>query len=221
MLLYDSFAVNPYVVRLFILERGGLSLDVQTVDIMALDNRKPPYRTEVNPRGELPALRINESFVLTEITAICEYLDEVAAKGGKSLYGDTALQRAETRMWLRRMDLEIAQPVIEWYRNDPETIDFYKGNRIPTPEARVNQKVVVNQFLNRLDEELEGKTWLCGERFSAADIHFYGLLSLMTEKAAPWVLLPTRRNVVAYFKRMDEREASKLAKQLFGSRITV
>lgn len=158
MLLYDSFAVDPYVVRLFILERGGLSLDVQTVDIMALDNRKPPYRTEVNPRGELPALRLNDesSFVLTEITAICEYLDEVA-KSGKSLYGETALQRAETRMWLRRMDLEIAQPVIEWYRNDPETIDFYKGNRIPTPEARVNQKVVINHFFNRLDEELEGQ----------------------------------------------------------------
>ncbi|KGO57818.1 Glutathione S-transferase, N-terminal [Penicillium expansum] len=115
------------------------------------------YRTNVNSRGELPALRISDQFVLTEITAICEYFDEVA-KGGKSLFGETALERAETRMWLRRMDMEIAQQVIDWFRNDPGTIDFYKGNRIPVPEARVIQKVTINQFLNRLDDELEEKS---------------------------------------------------------------
>lgn len=220
MLFYDAPASNPYVVRLFIHERGGLELDAQTIDVMALDNRKPQFRTEVNRRGEVPALRVNDAFVLTEITAICEYLDETA-KGGQSLFGETPLQRAETRMWLRRMDLEIAQPLLAWFRNDPATIDFYLGNRIPTPEARVNQKLVINQFLNLLDEELEGKTWLCGERFSAADIHFYGLVSPKTEKAAPWVLAPTRKNVVAYFKRMDEREASQRAKTPFGSHVSV
>ncbi|PYI03122.1 hypothetical protein BO78DRAFT_452529 [Aspergillus sclerotiicarbonarius CBS 121057] len=152
--LYDAPAPNPYVVRLFILERGGLNLDVEQVDIMKLENRRLAYRTNVNPRGELPALRIDDKTVLTEITAICEYLDEIAT-GGKSLFGETAMERAETRMWLRRMDLEIAQPVIAWFRNDPATIDFYKGNRIPTPEARVVQKVMINKFLNLLDDELE------------------------------------------------------------------
>jgi glutathione S-transferase len=208
LLFYDGQAVNTMVVRLFILERGGLSLDAQTIDIMALENRKPAFRS-INPRGELPALKIDD-FVLTEITAICEYLDEIA-QGGQSLFGETPLERAETRMWLRRMDLEIAQPVIEWYRNDPATIDFYKGHRLPTPEARVNQKVVINQFLNLLDDELEGKTFLCGERFSAADVHFFGLVDIMAKQVADWVIAPSRRNVAAYFKRMNERDASQKA----------
>ncbi|RBR07912.1 hypothetical protein FVER53590_07647 [Fusarium verticillioides] len=104
---------------------------------MNLENRRLAYHS-MNPRGEVPALDI-DGFILTEITAICGYLDEVA-KGGKSLFGDRALERAETSMWPRRMDLELAQPVISWYRNGPDTIDFYKGNRIPTPEARVVQK---------------------------------------------------------------------------------
>ncbi|KAJ5963690.1 glutathione S-transferase [Penicillium vulpinum] len=211
---YDAPAPNPYVVRLFILERGGLDVEVQPVDIMSLENRRLAYRTNVNSRGELPALRINDQFVLTEITAICEYLDEIA-KGGKSLYGETALERAETRMWLRRMDLEIAQPVIEWFRNDPATIDFYKGNRLPAPEARVAQKVTINQFLNRLDDELEGKSYLCGERFSAADIHFYGLMKMMAERTVKWMLSPGRLNVDAYWKRMGEREKTKAAVPAF------
>lgn len=142
-----------------------------------------------------------------------EYLDEIAASG-PSLFGSNAIERAETRMWLRRLDLEIAQPVIAWWRNDPSTIDFYQGNRIPIPEARVIQKVVINQALNLLDDQLEGKKWICGDRFSAADVHFYGLMKMMTVPVA-WVLLPGRKNVVAYFKSMDERKASQDALALF------
>ncbi|KAE8308113.1 glutathione S-transferase [Aspergillus transmontanensis] len=217
--LYDAPAPNPYVVRLFILERGGLDLNVNQIDIMKLENRRLAYRN-INPRGEVPALRIGNDFILTEITAICEYLDEVV-KGGKSLFGETALERAETRMWLRRMDLEIAQPLIAWFRNDPATIDFYKGNRIPCPEARVTQKVMINQFLNLLDDELEGKTYLCGDRFSAADIHFLGLMKQMVDQVAPWVLSPGLLNVEAYWKRMEEREKTKAALAPFASRVTL
>ncbi|KAE8383490.1 glutathione S-transferase domain-containing protein [Aspergillus bertholletiae] len=219
MKLYDAPAPNPMAVRLFILERGGLTLDVETVDIMTLQNRRRAYRA-INPRGEVPTLQLDSGTVITETTAICEYLDEMAI-GGTSLFGNTAEQRAETRMWLRRMDLEICQPVIAWFRNDPATVDFYKGNRLPTPEARVNQKVMINQALNMLDDELQGKTWLCGDRFSAADIHFYGLLKMMIMQVCEWVLLPGRDNLLAYWKRLDERDASRKALTTFSTKVTV
>lgn len=218
MKFYDANALNPMVVRLFILERGGIELDVEQVDIMNMENRRLAYRRDVNPRGELPALRISDDFVLTEVTAICEYLDEVAT-GGASLFGATPLERAETRMWLRRMDLELAQPIISWWRNDPDTIDFYRGNRTPIPEARVLQKVAINQFLNLLDDQLEGRTYLCGDRFSAADIHFYGMTKLMLMGPASWALAPGRKNVMAYFERMDARSASKAALELLPSKV--
>jgi glutathione S-transferase len=147
MKLFDAAAPNPMAVRLFVLERGGLSIDVETVDIMSLQNRRLPYRAII-PRGEVPALPLDNGTVITEITAICESLNEIAL-GDTSLFGTTPEQRAETRMWLRIMDLEIFQPVIAWFRNVlPATLDFYKGNRLPTPEARFNQKVVINQALN-------------------------------------------------------------------------
>jgi hypothetical protein len=72
MKFYDAQAPNPYVVRLFVLEPGGLQFDVEQIDIMALENRKPAYRRNVNPCGELPALRLSDGSFLTEITAICE-----------------------------------------------------------------------------------------------------------------------------------------------------
>ena len=155
MLLYDAVPAHTYAVRLLILERGHLELESRVIDINNLENRRLEYRS-VNPRGELPALVLDDGFVLTEITAICEYLDEVASSGS-SLFGKDAKERAETRMWFRRMDLELAQPIIQYYRNDPDTVDFYKGNRTPIPEARTIQKVVINQFLNLLDDQMEGK----------------------------------------------------------------
>ncbi|KAJ0144030.1 hypothetical protein HZ326_13172 [Fusarium oxysporum f. sp. albedinis] len=141
------------------------------------------------------------------------------AQGGTSLFGETPLERAETRMWLRRMDLEIAQPVISWVHNDPDTADFYIGHRIPIPEARLAQKVTIQQYLNLLDEQLEGKKYLCGERFSAADVHFYSLTKGKTTGMAPWILHPGRKNVVRCFERMDAREASKKALEVFGARV--
>ncbi|KAI1017813.1 hypothetical protein LB504_004012 [Fusarium proliferatum] len=197
MKLYDASASNPMVVRLFVLERGGISLDVETIDVMNMENRGLEYRN-INPRGEVPAL--------------------VLDNGGKSLFGETPIERAETHMWLRRMDLEIAQPIISWVRNDPGSADFYIGHRIPVPEARLAQKVIIQQYLNLLDEQLEGKKYLCGERFSAADIHFYSLMKGKTTGMAPWILHPGRKNVINYFERMDAREASKKALEVFGAR---
>ncbi|KAF4556559.1 Glutathione S-transferase-like protein 4 [Elsinoe fawcettii] len=114
---------------------------------MNLENRRLAYR-KINPRGEVPALVLEDGTVLTETPAVCEYIDEIATSG-QSLYGNTALERAETRMWLRRMDLEIVQPLTNWFRNDEATIDFYQGNRTPNPEARMQLKLQVNQGLNR------------------------------------------------------------------------
>ncbi|KAK7408896.1 hypothetical protein QQX98_008957 [Neonectria punicea] len=207
MLLYDNVhSPNSLVVRIFILERGGLELDVKSVDIIKLENRRPAY-LDVNPRGEVPALDMKDGNILTEITAICTYLDEVA-KGGHSLFGSTAAQRAITNMWIRRMDIEIVQPLISWYRNGEDSIDYYRGHRIPIPEARVLQKVQINRALNMLDDDLEAKKYLCGDRFSTADIFLYGILKQMLF-IAPWVIVSGRLNVAEWFKRMDDRDCCR------------
>ncbi|KAF4473744.1 Glutathione S-transferase domain containing protein [Fusarium agapanthi] len=72
MKLYDAPASNPMAVRLFVLERRGISLDVETIDVMNMENRGLEYR-KINPRGEVPALVLENGIVLSEVTAICEY----------------------------------------------------------------------------------------------------------------------------------------------------
>ena len=66
---------NPHVVRMFIAELG---LDIETieVDLMAGENRQEEHLKR-NPSGQMPALELDNGDYLAEITAICEFLDEI------------------------------------------------------------------------------------------------------------------------------------------------
>lgn len=215
MIFYDanSPGPNPVTVRLFILERGGLDLKVKTIDLANLQNRSRSYREQINSRGEVPALGLDNGNVLTEITAVCEYLDEAASEG-RSLIGETAEQRGMTRMWTRRVDMEIAQPLTEWWRGTPEAEDFYRGHRILMPEAQRSLRLRTERGLNQLDEDLAETSYLGGQDICLADILLYAFMATVGSMV-PWSGTESRRNVSAWFKRMSERPASKEAIQPF------
>jgi glutathione S-transferase len=110
--LYNSIGPNPRVVRMFMAERG-IELPKQEVDLRGGENRREPFMSK-NPTGQLPAIEMDDGTVLAEITAICEYLDEITP--GLSLIGSNARERAETRMWTRRIDLNIVEPMANGFR---------------------------------------------------------------------------------------------------------
>lgn len=218
MILYDANAPgpNPVTVRLFVLERGGLSFDVETIDLANLANRAKSYRTTVNARGEVPALRLDSGKVITEITAICGYFDEVA-KDGRRLFGETAEERAEIHMWTRRAYLEICHPAVTWWRGTEAGENLYRGNRILFPEAKRNMRLLAETGLNQLDDDLDGKSFLAGDRITMADIMLYGFMGSMNA-AIPWYNLPGRRNVAAWFDQMAGREAGQKMMTAFDKR---
>ena len=78
------------------------------------ENRREPYNTSVNPAGQTPALELDDGSHLTEIIAICEYLEE--RQPSPPLIGTTAAARAVTRMWTRRVDLKVCEPMANGFR---------------------------------------------------------------------------------------------------------
>ena len=112
MKLYNSVGPNPHVVRMFAAE-VAVDLPLEDVDIMSGINRQDDY-LKLNPAGQLPCLELDNGDRIAEITAICEYLDELGT--GVSLIGETAEERANTRMWTRRVDLNICEPLANGFR---------------------------------------------------------------------------------------------------------
>ena len=75
MKLYNSIGPNPRMVRMFAAEKG-LSLSMVEIDLMGGENRQPDYAGGVNVAGQTPALALDDGQVISEITVICEYLEE-------------------------------------------------------------------------------------------------------------------------------------------------
>lgn len=221
MIFYDANVAspNPAAVRLFILERGHLELDVQVVDIINLENRSKDYRHNVNARGELPALKLDNGLILTEFPVICGYLDEVAT-GGRSLFGATPEERAVTSMWARRVYLEIVAPFVAHWRGGEAAIDFYKGNRLPMPEAQLHNRLDAENGLNRLDDDLDGKAYIAGDDISMADLTLFSFMAIMGAPILPWLNVPIRKNVAAWFDRMAARPAGAQFLNPLPSRVT-
>lgn len=209
MKLYDTNAPgpNPVTVRQFILERGGLKMEVNHIDLAGLENRGEAYTSTVNARGEVPALRLDDGTVITEITAICAYLDEVA-EGGTSLFGNNAEERAITNMWVRRVYGEIAFPFATWWRGTDGAIAFYQGHRVPATDAQDWMKGQAEKGLAQLDNDLEGRTFIAGDRLTMADILLNSFISTMSF-AIPWLDRPDLKNFTAWRETMAARPSSQ------------
>lgn len=203
MLLYDSVGPNPRFVRMFAAERG-ITLPKVTVDLRGGENRQAPYLAK-NPAGGLPALELDNGFVLAEITAIAEYLDEIAPSG-HSLVGANALERAETRMWTRRIDLNIVEPLANGFRYS-QGLPLFK-DRIPTaPEAADGLKRIAQDRMLWLDKMVAGRQWICGDRFSYADIHLFAFLDF--GKQVGQLLNPEAKTIAAIYDRAGARPSAK------------
>ena len=201
MKFYNSLGPNPQVVRMFAAERG-LDLDTTEVDLMAGENRLAPY-LEKNPSGQLPCLELDDGSCLAEVTVICEYLDEVSP--GDSLIGDNAATKGNTRMWTRRIDLGICEPLANGFRFS-EGLDLFKDRMVVRPEAAEGLKTMAQDRLTWLDGQIAGRDFIAGDSLSLADILLFCFLAFGANVGQP--LNPENKNIGAWFERMSSRPSA-------------
>ena len=201
MKLYNSVGPNPQVVRTFMAERG-ISLDMEEVDIMAGDNRKSEF-LNVNPAGQLPALQLDDGSILTEITAICEYLDE--SQPGDRLMGDTPEQRAKVRSWTRWADLNVCEPLANGFRYS-EGLPLFESRMRCIPEASDGLKACVQDKLTWLDSQLGDRAFLAGDTYSLADILLSSFLAFGEQVGQP--LNRDLNNLSAWYDRCTSRDSA-------------
>ncbi len=202
MKLYNSIGPNPHVVRMFIAEKG-LSIPTEQVDLMAGENRKAEHLKR-NPHGQMPALELDDGSFVCEILAICEYLEDT--NPNPPLVGTTPEEKAETRMWTRRIDLNICEPLANGFRYG-EGQGFFKDRVLTVPEASAGLKKVAQDRIRWLDGQMAGKEFVCGARFTLADILLYGFLAFGIGVGQPFD--PANTNVAAWFERVKARPSAK------------
>ena len=202
MKFYNSIGPNPRAVRMFMAEKGFEVPKVE-VDLLAGENRREPY-LQVNPAGQCPALELGDGSVLAEITAICEYVDEVK-KDTPSLIGATAEERAKTRMWVRRIDLNIVEPATNGFRF-AEGLKLFQNRVHCIPQAADDLKATAREKLVWLDGLVGSKPFIAGDKITLADVLLFAFLDFMGTVKQP--LSPDCKNLTAWFGRMKARPSA-------------
>lgn len=201
MKLYDSAGPNPHVVRMFLAEKG-VTLPAETVDLRAGDNRKEAHLKR-NPHGQMPTLELDNGGYLSEIIPICEYIEEKHPT--PPLIGTTAEERAECRMWTRRIDLNICEPLGHGFRYG-EGLKFFQDRIVTVPEASAGMKKVAADRLAWLNGQMAGKQFICGDRFTMADILLFCMVAFFAKVGQP--LDPVNENIAAWFERVKARPSA-------------
>ena len=201
MKYYNSIGPNPRVVNMFLAEKG-VTLPQETVDLMKGENRQSAHLVR-NPSGQTPALEMDNGVVIAEITAICEYLEE--KHPNPPLIGATPEERAATRMWTRRVDIAIVEPLTNGFRFS-DGLGLFKDRVHCIPQAADDLKAIAQERLTWLDGLIAGRQFIGGDKVSLADILLFCFLDFGAAVGQP--LNTGNKNIMAWFERMKARPSA-------------
>ena len=163
-------------------------------------NREASYRA-LNPNGLVPTLQDGD-FTLWESNTICRYLAN--RESAHTLYPTDFQARADVERWMD-WSTSLLGPALHaafWglVRTAPADRDL--------PAIRASA-VKTGEALSIVDAQLADRPWVCGDRFTLADIalgiHSYRFLNLPWPLAdATPVVLP---NLLRWYARLGERPA--------------
>jgi glutathione S-transferase len=171
MKLYDcTTAPSPRRVRIFLAEKG-ISIPTVQVDLRNGEQFTPGFRA-INPECTVPVLELDNGTPITDIIAICRYLEELYPE--PPLMGRTAEEKAVIECWQRRIEWDGFYAAMEAFRN---STPGFKGRALPGPEPyeqipalAERGRARIQHFFTWLDARLVDSQFICGSRLTVVDI---------------------------------------------------
>ena len=193
-----TFYTNPMSrgqIARWMLEEAGADYEAVVLDYAG--GMKGADYLAINPMGKVPAI-VHRGNVVTEGAAICAYLADVCPDAG--LGPRDAAERAAYYRWL----FYAAGPV------EAAVTDRSIGAVPSAEQARMVGYGSYDAVVDVLDREIGGKQFVCGDRFTAADVYFGSQIIWGTQFGS----LPRRDSFAAYVDRLTAREAYVRAKKI-------
>ncbi len=174
------------------LNEAGAAIDLVEVDTQAgrIVATGEDYRA-INPLGYVPALRLDDGTVLTENSAILQYIADQYPEAQLAPPASDRVGRAKLRQWLSFISAELHKGLMT----------PLLGDKTP-PEVKA---WTLNKYAPRLaylDAKLKDREFLL-DRFSVADGYLTTVLNWT--RATPQIDLSAYANVKAYLERMRAR----------------
>jgi glutathione S-transferase len=193
LILYTNPQSRGQIVR-WMLEEVGAPYETRILDYAT--TLKGADYLAINPMGKIPAIQ-HGGKVVTEVAAICAYLADAFPEAGLA---PSPAERADYYRWL----FFASGPIEHAFSNKAAGFE-------PTPERE--RMFGYGNFALTIDTAagaLEGKTYIAGDRFSAADLYLGSQLGFMLM----FGMLEPRPVFHDYVARVTDRDAYRRAKAL-------
>lgn len=185
----------------WLLEEMGLPYELIRVNLSDLPQSQPSYH-EIHPHGAVPAL-VDGNLTLIESGAICMYLADQYAEKGLAPSINSPL-RPHYLQWMFYCPGTFEGPFTQLFQ---QTRGLPEAERSPVlaEKARVDFLEVIQW----MEKSLQGKNFLLGDVFSAADI----MLGHSLLNAKRYQMLHDVPNLEGYLARLESRPARQRANQ--------
>ena len=178
-------SLSPHIVA----REAGIAIELEKVDLGKHKTEKGDDYMTINPKGYVPALRLDDGSVLTEGPAIVQYLaDQKPATKLAPAAG--TIDRYRLQEWLNFIGTELHKNFGPLF--NPATTDAGK-------EAA---KATITKRIGYLNEQLAKKQFLMGDTFTAADAYAFTILNWANFVGMDLKAFP---NVAAYSGRIAAR----------------
>ena len=188
-------SMAPHIV----LREAGYKFDLDKVDLAAKRTEGGEDYAAVNPKGYVPALKLDDGSVLTESGVILQYLADQRPRRNLAPKPRTP-ERYRLLEWLNFIASEIHKALGAFF------------NPKMTPEWREAQLELVGKRFDYLEKALAGNPYLMGE-FSIADVYLYTVLNWTHFHQIDVSKWP---GIKAYLARIAERPAVRKAMKAEG-----
>jgi glutathione S-transferase len=155
---------------------------------------------DINPKGSVPSLELDNGELLTEVSAILQYIADQHPQAGLAPANGT-MERVRLQEWLSYLNSDLHM-----------TLGLFFN---PALEGAMKD-VATDRLAKRLgyvDNHLAANKFLLGDKFSVADAYLHIILSWT---AMLKMDISKYKNLVAYQARMSERPSVKDAMAATG-----
>jgi glutathione S-transferase len=177
MKIYDM-AGTPNTARIrIVLAAKGLAdkVDFERVDLIAAAQKQPDFLAK-NPIGKIPLLELDDGLVISESTAITEYLDLL---DGKPLFmGTSPREKAIILMMQRRVEQLLLEPLDDYFHyGTPGLGKALAPWRMPDWEHRrewgQRRGAMAARGFAYFDQLLADRPYLATDAFTLPDVTLY------------------------------------------------
>ena len=176
------------------LREVGVSFELHTVDLKRKKLEDGRDFTEINPKGQIPALVLGDGQLLTEGAVILQYLADLDPERGLAPPPGT-MARVRLQEWLNFISTELHKGITPLMRKEGD--EAFRALR----RTRVAGK------LGFVATSLDRRRFLVGEGFTVADAYLFYILRSW-QRALGGELPP---NLVTYYQQLIDRPSVKAA----------